>query len=205
MEQKNEIEFLMLKNYSNFLVDLGLNFHFSQINNLKISLGKIDKKPKTVQDLDNYIREMCVTKDFEYILRNKNTSSKNILLLSEENRCINFYQSKNIHTELLEKMFASIGQNLDDFFIINIDLAKTKKSELEKINEILKLYFSILKPKIFIDMCSSELNKFFETNKLNLNFDYFNIPSLSDIIKNQNLKRHAWEKLKLLKVKLNEF
>ena len=28
MEQKNENEFLILKNYSNFLLDLGLNFTF---------------------------------------------------------------------------------------------------------------------------------------------------------------------------------
>ena len=32
MKQKNENEFLALKNYSNFLVDLGLNISFSQEN-----------------------------------------------------------------------------------------------------------------------------------------------------------------------------
>ena len=30
MEEKNENEFLMLKNYSNFLVDLGLSVSFFQ-------------------------------------------------------------------------------------------------------------------------------------------------------------------------------
>ena len=43
-------------------------------------------------------------------------------------------------------------------------------------------------------------NKF----KLNLNFDYFKIPSVSNIMKNQSLKREAWVELKLLKAKLNE-
>ena len=42
-------------------------------------------------------------------------------------------------------------------------------------------------------------------NKLNLNFDYFKSPSVSNIIKNQSLKREAWVQLKLLKAKLNEF
>ena len=54
-------------------------------------------------------------------------------------------------------------------------------------------------------MCSEDLEKFFEINKLNLNFDYFKIPSVSNIMKNQSLKREAWKQLKLLKVKLNEF
>ena len=72
-------------------------------------------------------------------------------------------------------------------------------------NKILKLYFQILNPKIFIDMCSVNLNKFIELNKVNLNFDYFKIPSIADLIKNQILKQDAWSQLKLLKVKLNEF
>ena len=49
------------------------------------------------------------------------------------------------------------------------------------------------------------LNKLFELEKLNLNFNYFKIPSVSSIIKNPSLKRDAWSQLKLLQVKLNEF
>ena len=44
MEQKNENEFLVLKNYSNFLVDLGLNLSFSKENDLKIKQSKIQQK-----------------------------------------------------------------------------------------------------------------------------------------------------------------
>ena len=101
-------------------------------------------------------------------------------------------------------MFASIGQNIDDFFIINIDLVKMKTSHSKKINKILKLYFKILDPKIIINMCSDVSKKYFEVNNFSLNFDYFKIPAVSDIIKNQNLKREAWSQLKLLKEKLNE-
>ena len=54
-------------------------------------------------------------------------------------------------------------------------------------------------------MCSEDLDKLFEINKLNLNFDYFKIPSVSNIMKNHSLKREAWVELKLLKAKLDEF
>ena len=204
MEQKNENELLMLKNYSNFLLDLGLNVSFSQLNDIKVDQGKIEKKFTSIEEVDDHIREWQIKNNFQLMLRNKNIFSKNILLLSETNNSINFDQSK-IKPELLEKMFFSIGQNIDDFFIINIDLEKVMESHIKKINEILKLYFTILHPKIFVDMCSEDLNKFFEINKLNLNFDYFKIPSVSNIMKNQSLKREAWKQLKLLKVKLNEF
>ena len=204
MEQKNENELLMLKNYSNFLLDLGLSVSFSQLNDIKMDQGIIEKKFTSIEEIDDHIREWQIKNNFQLMLRNKNTFSKIFLLLSETNNSINFDQSK-IKPELLEKMFFSIGQNINDFFVINIDLEKLTESHFKKISEILKLYFTILHPKIFVNMCSEDLEKFFEINKLNLNFDYFKIPSVSNIMKNQSLKREAWKQLKLLKVKLNEF
>ena len=204
MEQKNENEFLKLKNYSSFLLDLGLNVSFSQENDIGLEQNKIEEKFKTIEDVDNYIKEWQIKNDFQLILRNKNISSKNILLLSERNTFINFDQPKK-KPELLDKMFLSIGQNIDEFFIINIDIEKLMENHMNKIDEILEQYFTILNPRIFIDMCSLDLVKFFKVNKLNLNFDYFKIPSVSNIMKNQSLKREAWVQLKLLKAKLNEF
>ena len=107
--------------------------------------------------------------------------------------------------ELLDKMFRSIEQNIDEFLIINIDVENLMENHTNKIYEILKLYFTISNPRIFIDMCSIDLGKFFKVSKLNLNFDYFKIPSVSNIMKNQSLKREAWVELKLLKAKLDEF
>ena len=77
MKQKNENEFLALKNYSNFLVDLGLNISFSQENDLKI-----EKNLKSIEDLDNYVKEWQIRINFQMILRNYNMSSKFFLLLS---------------------------------------------------------------------------------------------------------------------------
>ena len=204
MEQKNENEFLKIKNYSNFLVDLGLNISFYKENDSKIEQSKIEKNLKSIEDLDNYVKEWQITNKFQLILRNKNLSSNNIVLLSEKNCFINFDQPKK-NTELLEKMFLSIGRNIDEFFIINVDREKLMENYIKKINEILERYFTILNPRIFIDMCSDDLGKFFEVNKLNLNIDYFKIPSVSNIMKNQSLKREAWFQLKLLKAKLDEF
>ena len=204
MERKNENEFLKLKNYSSFLLDLGLNVSFPQENDIGVEQNKIEEKFKSIEDIDNHIKEWQIKNDFQLISRNKNISSKNILLLSERNTFINFDQPKK-KQELLDKMFLSIGQNIDEFFIINIDIEKLMENHINKIDEILELYFIILNPRIFIDMCSLDLGKFFKVNKLNLNFDYFKIPSVSNIIKNQSLKREAWVELKLLKAKLDEF
>ena len=203
MEQKNENDFLKLKNYSSFLLDLGLNVSFSQENDIEVEQGKIGEKFKSIEDVDNYIRDWQIKNDFQLISRNKNISSKNILLLSERYSSINFDKPKK--PELLDKMFLSIGQNIDKFFIINIDIEKLIEDHINKIDEILELYFIILNPRIFIDMCSKDLSTFFEVNKLNLNFDYFKIPSVSNIMKNQSLKREAWNQLKSLKAKLDEF
>ena len=203
MERKNENEFLKLKNYSSFLLDLGLNVSFFQGNDIKVEQNKIEGKYKNIEDIDNYIKKWQIKNGFQLILRNKNISSKNILLLSERSTFINFDQPKK-KPELLDKMFLSIGQNIDEFFIINIDIEKLMENHLNKIDKILELYFTILKPRIFIDMCSVDLVKFFHVNKLNLNFDYFKIPSVSNIMKNQSLKREAWVQLKLLKAKLDE-
>ena len=208
MEQKNENEFLILKNYSQFLIDLGLNISFSHEINLKMKQYKKGKNLKSIIDINNYVKKWQNKNNFQLISRNDNISSNFFLLLSEENNFTNFDQFKRNQPELLDKMFASIGQNVNDFFVINIDLAKIKEShlnEINEINEILNLYFAISNPKIFIDMCSEDLGNFFEVNKLNVNFNYFKIPSVSNIMKNQSLKREAWVQLKSLKAKLDEF
>ena len=205
MKQKNENELLVLKNYSNFLVDLGLNISFFQEYDFKIKQSKIEKNHKSIQDLDNYVKEWQIKNNFQLILRNYNMSSKLLLLLSEENNFKNFDQFKKNQPELLEKMFASIGHDIDDFCVINIDFEKMTESYLNKIKEILKLYFEILNPKIFIDMYSDDLSKIFKIEDFDSNFDYIKIPSVSNINKNQSLKRDAWSQLKLLKVKINEF
>ena len=204
MEQKNENEFLKIKNYSNFLVDLGLNISFFGENYLKTRQNKIDKKLKSIEDIDNYVNEWQIKNKIQLILRNKNLSSKNFLLLSEQNNFINFDQFKKNQPELLEKMFSSIQQDIDDFFVINVDFTKMKEIYSNKLNEIFKQYFAILNPTTFIDMYSDDSNKFFKVDNFNLNFDYFRIPSVSNIIENESLKRDAWSQLKLLKVKLNE-
>ena len=204
MEQKNENEFLRLKNYSSFLLDLGLSVSFSQEKDIGVEQSKIEEKFNSIKDIDKYIKEWQTKNDFQLILRNKNISSKNILLLSERTTFINFDQPKK-KPELLDKMFLSIGKNIDEFFIINIDIEKLEENHKNKLDEILELYFTVLNPRIFIDMCSVDLEKLFKVNKLNLNFDYFKIPSVSNILKNQSLKRKAWVELKLLKAKLDEF
>ncbi len=204
MERKNQNEFLKLKNYSSFLFDLGLNVSFFEDKDIEVEQEKIEKKFKSIEEIDDYIKKWQIKNDFQLISRNKNIFSKNILLLSEKNSSINFDQPKII-SELLEKMFLSIGKNVEEFFIINIDIEKLIENRINKIKEILELYFTIINPKIFIDMYSDDLNNLLDVDNLNLNFDYIKIPPVSNILKNQSLKRKAWIQLKLLKAKLDEF
>ena len=103
MEQKNENEFLVLKNYSNFLVDLGLNISFSQENDLKIKQNKIEKNLKSIEDLDDYVKEWQIKNNFQLILRNYKCLQI-FLLLSEENNFKNFDQFKK-PTRTARKMF----------------------------------------------------------------------------------------------------
>ena len=204
MERKNQNEFLKLKNYSSFLFDLGLNVSFFEDKDIEVEQEKIEEKFKSIEEIDDYIEKWQIKNDFQLISRNKNIFSKNILLLSEKNSSINFDQPKII-SELLEKMFLSIGKNIEEFFIINIDIEKLVENRINKIKEILELYFTIINPKIFIDMYSDDLNNLLNVDNLNLNFDYIKIPPVSNILKNQSLKRKAWIQLKLLKAKLDEF
>ena len=60
MERKNENEFLKLKNYSSFLLDLGLNVSFSQEIDIGVEQSKIEKKFKSIEDIDKYIKEFCL-------------------------------------------------------------------------------------------------------------------------------------------------
>ena len=101
MEQKNENEFLVLKNYCNFLIDLGLNISFFQENESKEKHRKIEKNFKSIKDIDSYIKEWQIKNDFQLILRNINVSSKIFLLLSEENKFIDFDQFKKNQPEIL--------------------------------------------------------------------------------------------------------
>ena len=94
MERKNENVFLQFKNYISFLLDLGLNVSFSLEDNIKVQQSKIEEKFNSIEDIDNYIKEWQIENKFQLILRNKNISSKNILLLSERNSFINFDQPK---------------------------------------------------------------------------------------------------------------
>ena len=74
MEQKNENELLMLKNYSNFLLDLGLNVSFSQLNDRKMDQGEIERKFTSIEEIDDHIREWQIKNNFQLILRKAETS-----------------------------------------------------------------------------------------------------------------------------------
>ena len=93
------------------LFDLGLNISFSQENGLKIEQNRIEKNLNSIEDLDNHVKEWQIKNNFKLISRNRNLSSKNILLLSERNTFINFDQPKK-KPELLIKCFFQLDKIL---------------------------------------------------------------------------------------------
>ena len=87
MEQKNENKFLKLKNYSCFLLDLGLNVPLSPENDIGVEQSKIKEKFKSIEDIDNYIIEWQIKDDLQlssYIKKLKIPIKKVAVELNEE-------------------------------------------------------------------------------------------------------------------------
>ena len=80
MEQKNENDYLIIKNYSNFLVDLGLNIFFSHEDDLITKQVKINENFNCIQDIDRYVEEWQIRNVFQVILRNNNQSKSMVAL-----------------------------------------------------------------------------------------------------------------------------
>ena len=119
MERKNENDFLKLKNYSIFLLDIGLDVFFSQKNDTRVERSKFDGKYISIEDIDNYIEKWQIKNGFQLILRNKNISSKNILLLSERSAFINFDQPKKNQNYWI-KCFFQLDKTLMNFLSLTL-------------------------------------------------------------------------------------
>ena len=109
MEQKNENEFLMLKNYNAFLIDLGLNISFSKNDDEIKQQFQLEKNTSSVKKIDDYVKEWQFKNKHYFISRNKNMSSKNILLLFEENNFIKIDQPKNLNDNAIYFMNKTIS------------------------------------------------------------------------------------------------
>lgn len=207
MERENEIDYLSLKNFYNFLIDLGINV--STNDQIEDSI-KIDSKKKftSVSEVDIFLKNFQNENNFYPISRN-DISFSNICLISNtlNHKNLTEYHLKKSDNDMFEKMFNAVGLNSKSFFIINIDLSNKQVNNIYNIiNFFIKSYLAVLKPKIIIDMCTygyknpkKFLDQYFESSFV------INISHPSEIKLNENLKKTAWTNLKLLRTKLNDF
>ena len=206
MEHENEKQFLSLKNYCNFLIDLGINVSLPVENHTVSQFEKNENKFDTVVDIDNYLKKWQIKNDSFIITRNNNVSSEIMLIMSNAHNLKKFDQlAINQEMDLLNRMFGAIGQNLNDILIINIDEKKINENNIYESKKIISSYFLKVKPKFFIDMSSDYFKKKIDLlNVFSNSNNFFRMPSPFEIYKNENLKRQAWTKLKLLKARLND-
>ena len=119
------------------------------------------------------------------------------------------FAGKNL--KMLENMFLAIDIDIKDIAIICIDLTKNIHDYKILINniphhfeEVLSRHIKIINPSILINMLTIYKNPNFEFNLLSKKLKTFHISNPRLIIDDHNLKRDAWEKLKLLRENLDE-
>ena len=110
------------------------------------------------------------------------------------------FDSNNEVTSFIEKPNKKLAEKL----FMNKKYTWNSGIFLFKASTILK-ELNKFAPQV-VDICIKSLEGIQkDLNFQRINNNYFKIPSVLNIIKNQSLKRNAWSQLKLLKVKLNEF
>ena len=104
-------------------------------------------------------------------------------------------------------MFGAINVSLDEISFISINFpneileSKSILSNLDNFELIASRLVEIIKPLFIVNMCITNNKKL---GNLKTKSEKFDIPNPSLIIKDANLKKTAWEVLKLLKKKLNK-
>lgn len=119
---------------------------------------------------------------------------------------IDFYRAES--AELMKKMLGSIGLVFAECYITNLIKCETtdllvKPSDMVKnCLPVLKSEIETVKPKIIIVM--GELVPLQPVINTTRGISWFNTEHSISLVKNPDLKRPAWETLKLVKIKLQE-
>ena len=204
---ENLINFLKLQ------IDMGIEFSsLTDILNKNINDEEdclIFEKINKIDKLDFYLKDLLKNKENDFILSLGNISSK--ILVIADNPDHGFQKSKipfsRSNLILLSKMFESINVSLDEIIIISINFPnyimerKSLFSNLINFDLIISRLIEIINPLFIVNMC---ITNNFKLGNLNTKLEEFDIPNPSLITKNPNLKKKAWEGLKLLKRKLYE-
>ncbi len=193
-------------------IDMGIEFSSStDIKNMpqREEVFLFFEKLNKIEQLDSYIQNLLKNKPNDLILSSFNTSSKIMIIADKPDKSSK--ESKTAFSgsslNLLRKMFGAINVSLDEISFISINFpneileSKSILSNLDNFELIASRLVEIIKPLFIVNMCITNNKKL---GNLKTKSEKFDIPNPSLIIKDANLKKTAWEVLKLLKKKLNQ-
>jgi DNA polymerase len=139
------------------------------------------------------------------------TGINGVMIILNAPRMANRVEVEYFRTEsvsLLKKMISSIGLELNDCYITNLIKCESgdpiiKPSDmLKNCLDVLKSEVQIIKPRVAIVM--GDIIPLQQIVNLSRGINWFNTDHSISLIKNPELKRGAWETLKLVKKKLTE-
>ena len=204
---KNLINFLKLQ------IDMGIEF--SSLNcivnkNIKNEDDySIFDKINKIEELDFYLKNVLENEKNDLILSMGNMSSKILLVVDNPDHA--FQGSKTPFSKssliLLTKMFEAINVSLAEIIVISIHFPnyimerKSLFNNLTNFDLIVSRFIKIINPLFLVNMC---INNNFKLSNLETKPEKFDISNPSLIMSNPNLKKKAWEELKLLKRKIHE-
>ena len=213
MQINNKYNINKIKNFLKFNVDLGIEFSSTDIkNNDFIDNNTFSSSSINFEKLDFFLKSILNGIENDYILTNGVTSSK-ILIISDNaddeaiQEGVPFTGNSLI---LLRNMFKAINVFLEDISIISINLKNTVDNKKLLLDEnlldfelVASRYIEIIKPLYIINMTLSKKINLYSKN-LKKEPLLINIANPLRIINDKSLKRSVWEKLKLLREKIDE-
>ncbi len=225
---KTENEKLII-NFLNFYKEIGIEL---TINNKTSNKGYGKSKEKIIRELEHSFKNFdgCNLKktSANFVSFFGNIDSR-ILIIDgppdeEEDRTGNSFVSDK--GELFEKMLNAIKLKKNDIFLVKSIPWRPPGNRYPSSEEIkicrpfIVNLIELIKPKIILCLGEVPTNQILESNEsiikirgkwcvfksINLNYEIFVLPTLniSHLLKRQDLKRYAWEDMKILRDKIED-
>lgn len=168
-------------------------------------------KPVTYANIADRIRNCTLCSDVEGKKEPVGNGRNGVMIIMNAPRSLSNIEKKLFKTDsvdLLKKMLSSIAVELADCYVTNLLKCEPKESFsapshlYKNCDPIIREEISQLKPQMIIVMGDMQpLQRLAREQK---DFAWFNIDHPVTILKNPDLKKRAWETLKVIKSRLAE-
>ena len=219
--------------YDKFFSEAPLLFEGNK-KNIRSEINHLSKKNKELQikELENSFKifEGCKLKktSTNFVSFHGNTNSKLLIIdgppdVDEDKKGVPFVSSKGL---LFEKMLNAIELNIDETFIIKSIPWRPpgnrypSKEEIKICRPFIINLINLLEPKIIVCLGEVPTNQILElnesiiklrgkwqtlkSNEINCEFSILPTFSVSHLLNRPDLKKYAWEDMKLLRDKIKE-